>query len=82
MIKFLCDLCGCRAKYRVSSEESTNVVFIDDRFMNINEHHICERCANTLGINRKDKSDGPDKPGKENSGDAETSPELKDNTLS
>lgn len=73
MIKFLCDICGCRAKYRVSSEESTNVVFIDDRFMNINEHHICERCANTLGINR---------PEKENSSDAETSPELKDNTLS
>lgn len=82
MIKFLCDLCGRKAKYRVTSDESTSIVYIDDRFMNINKHHICERCAKPLGINRKDKSDGPDKPGKENSGDAETSPELKDNTLS
>lgn len=79
MIKYLCDICGCKAKYRVTSEKSTNVVFVDDRFMNINEHHICERCANTLGINRKDESD---KPEEESSGDAETSPEPKDNTLS
>ena len=48
MIVYTCDFCGHEAKFRF--EADGKVAFIGTDRMYLYSHHLCEHCANKLGI--------------------------------